>query len=140
MTPRRSATAAPVSPSPNNISPNTIPAINLTALKVRPLSVRSVSGPADQRDAPKSVPSASLPAQNALPGLQTDDADQRSFHAGVPAPQPLQQSNKPGGAATARLVAERATLLTLDAVVILIFSPVIAAWWMIERWQKRNRV
>jgi hypothetical protein len=52
---------------------------------------------------------------------------------------PIEPAGKRTGAEAALNVATRATRLTLDAMLILVFSPVIAGWWMLERRHKKNR-
>ncbi len=45
-----------------------------------------------------------------------------------------------GALVSAIHVADRASRLLLDAVLILVFSPVIAAWWLVERRHRKNRI
>jgi hypothetical protein len=109
-------------------------------VKVRPLPLRAV--PASQfpgiREAAKASSGEESGAVDVLANLANDPSTFSAAAVRTAKPRPA------GLRASAALmasvhVADRACRLLLDAILILVFSPVIAIWWLAERKHRKDR-
>lgn len=107
------------------------------SVKVRPLPLRAVPSPhfPESEKAIQGLDSIVID----VPADLATDPSAFSATAVRPAKSPPGRLRASAAVMSAVHVADRACRLLLDAILILVFSPVIAIWWLAERKHRKDR-